>query len=207
MRRISFYLFGLLLIVSCSEESDAEDIGLLTQEALMGQWAWKTAIVTDASNQRTGTLNIGDINCFEFDISERGIGRCDELMGTLVEECQTLTRFDISFENTGVYDRNENYANSNVQLNIVENCQVVFHEDDLSESLYSGNWKIQNGQILLTETYRLWESTIYSENRPATEFFDTSTILWNVLSFSTNEMTVFWRTPDQIDFEITFTKK
>lgn len=127
-------------------------------------------------------------------------------MGTLVEECQVLTQFDISFENTGIYDRNENYANSNVELNIAENCQVVFHENDLSESLYSGNWEIQNGQILLTETYRLRESTFYSESRPATEFFDTSTILWNVLSFSTDEMTVFWRTPDQIDYEITFAK-
>lgn len=69
MKKIYSYLFCLLVIGSCAEESATEDNALLTQEALLGQWVWKTAIVTDASNQLTATLNIGDVNCFEFDIS------------------------------------------------------------------------------------------------------------------------------------------
>jgi hypothetical protein len=116
-----------------------------------------------------------------------------------------LTLFDITFEATQIYDRNENYSETNIGINRSNNCETITYQNEPSDSFYSGTWKIEDENIVLNETYRKTQSLRFGEER-ILESFDESLFSWKVLSFSREKMIVFWRTPDQIDYEITFIK-
>lgn len=205
MRFLLSIMFILLVFIGCTNENEDEvSQNGLTEQALLGTWSWQIAQVTDAANQQSGTLKIGDENCNEFNVMETAF--CDEAESKIVEECRTFQAFEIRFEETKTYDRIEHYRNTNVQIDISNNCRTILHDRDKNDSFYSGSWAIENGAIILNETYRKSERIFYSENR-TDERFETSLFTWQVLAFTAREITVFWRTPDQIDYEITLVKK
>ncbi|MFD0797034.1 hypothetical protein ACFQZJ_06155 [Maribacter chungangensis] len=204
MKASIILLLILLLFTSCTNESETESRSeTLSNQTLIGKWTWESAKVNEASNQQNAILVLGDKNCFEFDVQETI--RCNDTPSTIVEECQTFIGFDISFEPTNVYDQNENYTHSRVQIDISNNCAITNYKNEAFDSFTSGNWSIEDNTIILTETYQKINSTFFGEIRES-EGFSTSLINWKVLSFSTEEMIIFWRTPDQIDYEITFVK-
>lgn len=66
-------------------------------------------------------------------------------------------------------------------------------------------WNLTDDTIILNQTYKKYEITQYGEKREI-ERLESATNNWKVLSFSSNKMTIFWRTLDQIDYELTFIK-
>lgn len=198
-------LIGLIVascIQGCSSDSDSNNNeSMLSEQSLIGRWSWQTAEVTDATNAQSGILRVGDKNCFEIDSGETPF--CEETISSIIEICQELRLFDINFQPTMVYDRNENYSNNNFEY--INNCEIIEYENEASDSFHSGTWDIEGDAIFSNETYRKTISIRLGEERES-ESFEQSSFVWQVLSFSNEAMTVFWRTPDQIDYEITFTK-
>ncbi|MFX0556105.1 hypothetical protein ACOCEA_04875 [Maribacter sp. CXY002] len=194
----------ILFLTGCTKENESDtQENSFSEETLLGTWTWQTALVTDPTNQQQGRLTTGEENCFEYDVKET-FG-CSDTQSNIVEECRILTLFNITFEATKIYDRNENYNETNIEINRSNNCETITHQNEPSDSFYSGAWEIEGETIFLNETYRKSESLRFGEER-VLESYDESLFSWKVLSFSNEEMIIFWRTPDQIDYEITFIK-
>ncbi len=205
MKRIGLIpVIILLFATSCSsDEEQGDQASTLTKQSLIGTWVWQTAQVTDASHQQSGILAVNEPNCFESDIKDRLL--CRDTESNIVEECQTLVLFDITFETNDIYDINENYSNRRIQEEVANNCAVILHDNERSNFFTSGTWNLEEGTITLNQTYKRSEITLYGENLE-NERLESATNTWKVISFSYNKMRVFWRTLDQIDYEITFVK-
>lgn len=203
---MGLYLFviGTVFILACSRNEGQEDGVSLSEATLLGTWSWQSGEARDITTGERGTLRVGEDNCYVFNVND--VLTCTDATAEVVNECQRLEAFEITFRNERDYDRIENYGNTNVEVDIVNDCAVILHENDKSETFTSGSWSLRGQNIELQELFSRRASTFYGTDRE-NEGPVNSQIFWQVLSFSKDEMVVRWLTPDQIEFEIRFLKQ
>ncbi len=204
MKRTVITVITFLCIISCSTSDNPEEqLNELSLQALTGNWeATKFTILTNAGNF---DFNVGQQFCETVDVSTLPLS--EECSGIDVERCDTREDFTITFSEIGVYDRTESYTFNNPEVNASNNCEIIYWDSDAFDGFNKGSWELNvtAQEIIIKETYEFIKIVLRGEEREF-ENFDQSEFVWKILNFSATEMKIFWRTTDQIDYEISFRK-
>lgn len=199
-----FALFTLVYLIGCSTSDNSdEETANISKQALTGSWAaTKLTIVNNGGNL---DFEIGQEYCETIDSSSLSFS--DDCAGIELDFCTTNLEFNINFLEIGLYDRTEVYAYNRPVIDELNDCEISYETNDSFNGFNKGSWELVGSeQIQLMETYELINLVSGGEEREV-ERFDESEFIWRILAFSNTELKIFWRTRDQIDYEITFMKQ
>ena len=203
MRIIIFSWVFCVFLIGCSSSDNDSSENPISSQDLIGKWK-STKLIFDFNGEITESL-VGQENCNIVDSSTLLLA--GECTGTEVELCGTRKEFSIDFNEIGTYVRIESNTSKDAKIDADNGCEITYFKDDSFINTAKGTWLLRedSSEIVFNETYVLIELVNYGEDYEREEF-DGSEIIWKILSYSGSEMTIFWRTPDEFDVEITFKK-